>query len=93
MNDNYRLQKLFLSLSNSNYIYYEKTQYAVNTKKDFDDSFIMREICSVKGPCAAEVINSELLTEVTINTIMWDLTLPNGAEINRLVQGNFLSPF
>jgi hypothetical protein len=71
----------------------EIIQDAVNTTKQFDYSFIMRETCSVKGPCAAEVINSKFLTEVTIKTFIWDLTPLNGAEINRLVQRNFLSPF
>ena len=73
--------------------YPEIIQDAVNTTKDFDYSFIMRETCSVKGPCAAEVINSKLLPEVTIKTFIWDLTSLNGAEINRLLQRNFLSPF
>lgn len=56
-------------------------------------TFIMWETCSVKGPFAVEVINSELLTEVTIKTLFWDLMLVNGAEINRLVRRNFQSPF
>jgi hypothetical protein len=71
----------------------EIIQDAVNTTKNFNDSCIMRETCSVKGPCAAEVINSGLLTKVTIKTFIWNLTLLNGTEINRLVQRNFLFPF
>jgi hypothetical protein len=71
----------------------EILQDPVNTTKDFDYSFIMRETSSVKGPRTAEVINSKLLPEVTIKTFIWDLTSLNGADINRLLQRNFLSPF
>ena len=66
-NDNHKLQKPFLSFFGqiSNCIYSKNnTRYKKTPRRISMTLLSWGKSCSVKGPCAADVMNSELLAEV-----------------------------